>query len=346
MFSFSRLPLSDLIELCRALHHYLGAGLTLRDVFQHQARKGRPALRPVAARICTALAAGDDLEQALKQERNAFPPLFVALASVGEQTGMLPEVCRELEHYFVLQQSLRRQFLGLIAWPAFQLVAAIFVVTGLIWVLGVVAEMNPGSQGFDPVGLGTGKGPALGFLFGAFGTLAALAGLYLVAKRLFHGGAIDGWLLRLPAIGPCLRALALTRFCLGMRLTHETGMAVTRAVRLGLQATGNGAFVAATDRVLQAVRDGEDLTAALSRSRLFPEEFLHVLSVGEESGRLTEVLEQQGDQYQGESERRLRVLAMAASGVVWMIVGLIIVIAIFRIFLTYLGMLDPARYGV
>ena len=120
-----RLPLASLIELCRALHHYLGAGLTLRNVFEQQAQRGRPAVRPVAARIESSLKEGDDLETALKREKEAFPPLFISLATVGEQTGMLPEVCRELEQYFLLQQSLRRQFLGLIAWPAFQLAAAI-----------------------------------------------------------------------------------------------------------------------------------------------------------------------------------------------------------------------------
>lgn len=96
----------------------------------------------------------------------------------------------------------------------------------------------------------------------------------------------------------------------------------------------------------QAVREGEDLTFALARCGVFPQEFLHVVQVGEESGRLTDVLEQQGQQYHEESERRLQILTMAASGAVWLVVAAIIIIAIFRIALTYIGMLDPARYGL
>src|SRR3712207_2640441 len=103
MLFSSRLSLSSLIELCRALRHYLGAGLTLREVFQQQARKGTAEVRPIAARISADLEKGDDLETALGQERAFFPPLFVSLATVGEQTGMLPEVCRELERYFIVQ---------------------------------------------------------------------------------------------------------------------------------------------------------------------------------------------------------------------------------------------------
>src|SRR5438132_14091725 len=109
MFFSGRLPVASLIEMCRTMRHYLGAGLTLRDVFRQQARKGSAALRPVAERISQGLERGEDLEAALNREKAAFPPLFLAMASVGEHSGMLPEVCTELEKYFTLQRTLRRQ---------------------------------------------------------------------------------------------------------------------------------------------------------------------------------------------------------------------------------------------
>src|SRR5690349_12912756 len=104
MLFSSRLSLSSLIELCRVLRHYLASGLSLRDVFLQQAQKGPGALRPIAGRIAQELERGTSLEDALKPEAAAFPPLFLALAGVGEQTGMLPEVFGELEKYFTRQQ--------------------------------------------------------------------------------------------------------------------------------------------------------------------------------------------------------------------------------------------------
>src|SRR3954454_23882240 len=120
MLFSSRLSLSTLIELCRVLRHYLGSGLTLRDVFLQQAQKGPAALRPIAGRVVQALERGSSLEDALKPEASAFPPLFLALAGVGEQTGMLPEVFGELEKYFARQLQLRRQFIAQSAWPVIQ----------------------------------------------------------------------------------------------------------------------------------------------------------------------------------------------------------------------------------
>src|SRR5262245_42272411 len=121
MFS-SRLSLSVLIELCRSLRHYLGAGLTLTDVFAQQAKRGPAVFRPAAARTAADLTRGDALEDALKREAKLFPPLLLSLASVGERTGMLPEVFSELERYFLRQKELRNQFIARTAWPAIQFV--------------------------------------------------------------------------------------------------------------------------------------------------------------------------------------------------------------------------------
>jgi type IV pilus assembly protein PilC len=343
MFFTRRLPLSSLIELCRALRHQLGAGLTLRDVFRHQAARGAAGVRPLAGRIAEGLARGGDLEGALKREAGAFPPLFLALTSVGEQTGMLPEVFGELEKYYVRQQRLRRQFLAQSAWPLVQFFLAIFVVAGLILILGLLPQsQTPAGKPYDPLGLGlAGPGGALAFLGAVFGVLLALGGLYLLATRALRGrAAVDTFLLGLPAVGPCLRALALARFCVALRLTFETAMPTTRALRLALRATGNHAFMEDSEAIEASVRTGHDLTVSVGQSGRFPQDFQNILAVAEESGRLTEVLREQAEYYHEEAGRRLTVLTTLASYGVWFIVGGLIIFVIFRLFGSYLDLIN------
>jgi type IV pilus assembly protein PilC len=338
-----RLPLPSLIELCRVGRHYLGSGLTLRDVFRQQARRGPSALRPAAGRISAALERGDTLEEAIKREGTLFPPLVVSLVGVGEETGMLPEVFGELERYFVRQRQLRQQFLSRIAWPAIQFFLAVLVLAGLIFVMGFIAEMHgSGTQAFDPLGLGlSGAGGALIFLGVIFGTLLAGWGVYLLLTRgLRQKPAVDRFLLGLPALGPCLRALALGRFCLALRLTTETGMSIARALRLSFRATGNSAFAEGSAAAEAAVKEGEDLTLALVRTGLFPEDFQRIIAVAEESGQLHEVLKHQADHYHEEASRRLAVLTSLAGYAVWLTVAVFIIVAIFRIFSWYLNLLN------
>lgn len=332
------LSLSSMIELCRVLRHYLGAGLTLVDVFRKQAINGQAAVRPIAARLAADMASGTSVGDAVNKEATEFPPLFVAMVKIGEQTGMLPEVCGELEKFFVRQRELWRRFLGQIAWPVFQFVAASVVLTGLIWFLGQLPINNNGIA-YDPLGLGlTGTTGAIIFFFSIWGTIAAAWTVQYVLRRSLAGRAwVDRLLLCLPALGPCLRDLALARFCLALRLTTESGISIGKALRLSLRATDNAAFADAAKVATATVRRGDEVHAALATSGLFPDDFLHILSVAEESGTIAEVMKHQGEHYTEEASRRMATLTAIAGGAIWLFVAGTIIMAIMRLYGSYLG---------
>jgi type II secretory pathway component PulF len=325
-----RIPLPGLIELCRTLHHSLAAGLTLRKVFQMQARKGSGPVRLVAERISQRLERGDSLEAALKEEQKVFPPLFLSLAAVGESTGNLAEIFGELEKYYRLQQTFWRQFWSQAILPILQLVAAIFIIAGLIFVLGIIG--TPGTT--DPLGVGlSGTMGAIKFLFICFGSIGALIlGYVLLSRSLQHKAVVDGILLRLWAVGPFLEALTLGRFALALHLTLETGMPITRALGLSLRGTGNAAFAIRAKVVQETLRAGDSLTVALTRAGVFPHDFLTIVAMAEEGGRVPEVMRQQAPQYFELAEVKLRILSRVAGFAIWFFVALIIVILIFRLY--------------
>src|SRR5881275_2727531 len=159
---FSRyLSLSSLVSLSRTLRHSLGAGLNIVDVFRSQSKRGPAALRPIAGRVADRLKRGSSLIAALRKE-TAFPPLFLSLAEVGEESGHLTEVFGALEEYYTLQMQMQRRFRAGILLPAIQLFIAVFVVAFVIWILGVLRQ----SRGMGPGGvLGlSGAGGAIAFL--------------------------------------------------------------------------------------------------------------------------------------------------------------------------------------
>ena len=331
---------ADLMRFCRLARHGLAAGLSLVDVFRQQADRGPPALRPTVSAIYDRLNRGDGLEDALRAEGDRLPALFVTMAAVGEQTGHLPETFQELERYYELQWTLRRRFLADIAWPVFQFVMAIFVIGLMILVLGLIAPA--GTTPLDPIGLGTGVRGAATWLLLVFGTLAAGWGGYrLLARSMRHKAAVDRFLLRVPAIGSCLEALALARFCLGLRLTLGAGLPIKDAVRRSLDATGNAAYPARYEAAAAALRRGDDLTTILRACAIFPRDFLDIVENAEEGGRTPEVMEKQAEFYQEESTLRLKVLTKLAGFGVWLVVAILMTVAIFRIFIgSYFGLMN------
>jgi type IV pilus assembly protein PilC len=333
---FRQIPLQSLIEFCRVVRHNLAAGLTLRHVFRQQAERGPMAVRPMARSVSNQIEQGESLEVALKQERACFPPMFVSLVAVGEQSGNLPEVLTELEKYFALQLRLRRQFFQSIMWPALQFILAPFVIAGMIFFLAILSS---GGKPFDPLGMGfTGVGGAVRFLVEFWGAVGLLVlGYFVITRTLKQRTLVHEMALRLPAIGPCLYAIAMTRFCLALRLTMETGMSVIKATRLSLRATGNQAFVSRSTMVEDELRTGADLSDALRQSGIFGEDFLDIMTNAEEGGRVVEVMAHQGDFYQEEAARKMTILTRSASWGFYAAVAGVLIFMIFRIFNSIYG---------
>jgi len=133
---------------------------------------------------------------------------------------------------------------------------------------------------------------------------------------------------------------------LGLRLTMETGMPITRAVDLSLRATDNDAFISKSEQIRDKLSDGEELAPSIRATRIFPENFENILANAEESGRMTQVLEHQAKYYEEESSRRLTILATVAGWGVWLVVAIFLVVMILRMAFKYIGLLDPAKYGI
>src|SRR4051794_40179595 len=105
-----RVPLNDLIDLCRVLRHQLAAGMSIHQVLKKQGERGRRSLRAISGRMSDAIQQGESLSNAVDNERDAFPVLFRSLVKLGETTGHSAEVFGELERYYQLELHLRRQF--------------------------------------------------------------------------------------------------------------------------------------------------------------------------------------------------------------------------------------------
>jgi type II secretory pathway component PulF len=339
MLFSKQLPLSSLVNLCHILRHNLEAGLTLRDVFRQQATRGSPATRPVAGRIQTALEQGDSLEAALEREKDYFPVMFRSMAGVGEHSGHLPEIFKELGKYYSLQQTLRRQVISKSMPTVIQFFLAVFIIAGVIFILGAIGAAN-NQKPIAIMGLSGTRG-ALQFLAIVFGSISLVVVLYMVLGRsLRQKAAVDAALLWVPSLGPCLTAMAVSRFALALQLTLDSGMPIMQALRLSLKASGNAAFEAQIPNVTAALKSGETLTEALAHCRhLLPQDFRMMVATAEEGGRVPEMMKHQATYYHEEAARRLQTLARALTGMVWLIYAGFTIAAIFSLAGVYLNLL-------
>jgi type IV pilus assembly protein PilC len=338
------LSLKTMADWCRGLGSPLRAGLSLKEALKLASRNGTGEIRALNEKLSERIDAGDELAEALETLPVKVPPLFYAMALVGTKTGRFPEVLRELESYFRFQLQLKREFLQQIFWPIMQLILAIFIVAGMLLLIGALSTPAPGHKPFDPLGFGVGVPGATKWLVLCFGSLAFLAVMYRLARTVLGwGDRVDYFLLRVPVLGPCLLSLTMSRLCLAMRMTMDSSLSISKTIPLSLDATDNQALIKLSPTIVHAVRkEGMDLADAFAAHPVFPEEFLHVLRTAETAGSIPEEMGRLSEHYNEQSRLQMALLNQAAGWAVWGMVAALLVFLIFRMALAYIGMLNEA----
>ncbi len=340
-----RIPHRPLANVCRNLASLLSAGVPiLKAIGTASENAGDPRARRALEAVGRDIRKGEDLSTAF--DREAFPPLTVEMVRVAEETGQLPEILRHLAAHYDNLVRMRQVFLAAIAWPAFQLLAAIFVIALMILVLGWVADSR-GGEPIDVLGFGlTGTKGALIWLAATLGTIAAIILAYrMIATSDAGKRRLDPLLLRVPVIGGCLRSFALARFSWALALTQQTGMAMDRCLDVSLRATSNGAYLAAVPRVTAMIRSGEELADGLRATGLFPESYLQTVEVADASGTIPETLERISPDLEAAARRGLAAMVIVAGWLIWAAVAVFIIVLIFRLASFYVGMINDAAKG-
>lgn len=334
MFS-TRLPNLALAEHCRSLRYLIESGLTLPKAMKQQATKGPMAVRPVAKRMAASLAEGEDWPTALNEVAHYFPPIFLSLIAVAEETGQLPIALQELEEYFRLQHSLWKNFISQITWPVIQFILAVLVIALLIYILGMLPANSMSVFGLK------GETGAIIFLSSVGGVvLALLIGYWFMSYVVKQGGVIDRFLLGIPYLGGCLEALALSRFSLCMGILVDAGARIGDALKLSLEATGNFAYADRGTVAKTQIESGHSLEETMREQRLFPEEYIDIIGTAEIAGREGAVFHQQAKHYNETATLRMKILATVAAKLVWLMVAIFIIVLIFNLAMQYIGAIN------
>lgn len=342
-----RVPQKTLALLARNLGTLLHAGVGLKRAFEVSANKlSHPATKAALRDVIEQINEGSDVTAALRSHGEFFPSLFTDMLSVAEETGMLPEVLLHLAEHYDNNARLKRETIQSLAWPTIQMVLAVLVIALLIFVLG----MLPAGEGkFDMRSLTFGLAGPSGALLWLGGCFSFFAGLYVAVLQLQRAMnaklIVDPILINVPVLGTCLRSFAIARFSWAFFLTQQSGMPVTQSLEASLRATNNGAFLHAVGPMCADVREGCTITEAFSNARLFPEDYIEMVTVAEESGTVPEALHRLSPQFEETARRSLKMLTRALTVLVWLGLASMIVFFVFRFMLLYISIIQDAASG-
>ena len=307
LFDFRPRPKDDdIILFTRQIYSLVRAGVPMIRALKGLCESTRnPVLSGALAQVVQSLESGRDLAYGLSRHGHIFPPIFVALVRVGENTGRLEESLLQLYNHLQREKKTKQQVKSALRYPAMVLVAitiAMLVLTG--FVIPAFSSVFDQLQGRLP--LPTRIIVAVSdFVRGwwfllLLGSAAAGTG-FILWKNTDRGRYL--WhrtLFRLPRLGDLILRASLARFARTFAMTYRAGVPLTQALTLVSKAVDNDFLGEKILQIRNGVERGDSLSRTATSAGLFTPLVIQMLKVGEETGNVDEMLDEVGDFYERE----------------------------------------------
>ncbi len=321
----------DISLFTRQLATMMKAGVPLLQSFDIVAKgNDNPSVSKLVQDIRSDVETGTSLNQAFRKFPLYFDPLFCNLVGAGEQAGILEDLLTRLAIYKEKTLAIKAKIKSAMFYPV-SILAVAFIVTAviMIWVVPAFKEVFK-SFGADL--------PAPTLMVMAMSDFM-VANWYIIFGLLFGGlylffqswrrslkmqRTMDKLLLKLPIFGAVIRKATIARWTRTLATMFAAGVPLVESLDSVGGAAGNAVYLDATKRIQTEVSTGTSLTVAMQNSDVFPNMVTQMVSIGEESGSLDNMLGKVADFYEDEVDEAVSSLSSLMEPLIMVILGVLI----------------------
>lgn len=337
-------PPTDLIVFTKQLDTMIRVGIPMTQAFAIlKDQTEQPRLRYLAGIIRDDIESGSSLSAAAGKHPDVFSPLYCSMIEAGETSGTLPEVLDRLLYLIEHEAQVKADIKTALRYPL--IVVGTLVIAFVIMVGFVIPRFV---AFFDKQGLvlplPTRICIAMSEFFTNYGVVVALltAGGGLLAHLYFNrseAGRLvrDRALIGMPLIGPVLIKAAMSRFSSIFAILQSSGVLILDSLRILTETVGNAAIAVEFKKVRALLEEGHGVAGPLSSSRYFPPMLINMVKIGEESGRLDEMLRHVSEHYDAEISHAIKKMTDAIGPI--LIISLTVVVGFFALAI-YMPMWD------
>jgi general secretion pathway protein F len=292
-----RVSATDLALFTRQLATLVRAGLPLEEsLLAVSQQTEKPRIQSIVLGVRAKVMEGHTLASGFAEFPRVFPEIYRATVAAGEQSGHLDNVLERLADYTEGRDQLRQKVLGAMLYPIVLSVICFGIVSALlVYVVPQVVAVFEASKAKLPL-ITTLLITVSGFMrsFGIYILVAAFVAVVLFRRWLRNPEArtrFHRWQLRLPMIGRLTRGFNTARFTRTFSILSASAVPVLEAMRIAGEVVTNLPMRNAVADAAARVREGAPIGRSLAASRLFPPMTIHLISSGESSGQLENMLE-------------------------------------------------------
>lgn len=332
---FNRVKVDDLVVFCRQMYSLTKSGIPLiRAIIGLSDTTSNKTLKRVLRDVATQLEKGRTLSAAFSSHPKVFPKLSVSIVHVGENTGRLEDSFLQLAEYFEQDEETRKRINAAMRYPTMVLmfiVAAMFLLN--LKVIPTFAGMFRKLGADLPITTKILIATSDFFVNYWQAMLVAIVLLIMLVKA--YVGSVRGKLqwdrykMRLPFVGSIVERSLLARFSRSFSMILDAGVPMTSGLSLVAEAVDNSYMETKIKEMRRNIEKGESLLRASVASALFSPLVLQMIAVGEETGRVDELLSDASDYYEREVDFDLKSLTAKIEPVLISIVaGMVLILAL------------------
>lgn len=342
-------PLEVLVIFCRQLYSLTKAGVPLlrsmRGLAQNCENK---QLKDALEQICSEVTNGRSLSAAMQMHTKVFSSLFVSMVHVGENTGRLDQALLQLANYYEQEVETRKRIKTAMRYPTF--VIGFIVIAMFILNVKVIPQF---ATMFNRFGVDLPLPTRI--LIGMSNFFVNYWMLMLVAMAIAFFG-FRSWLgtskgrerwdkfrLRMPIVGGIVNRAQLSRFSRTFSLMLHSGVPLNQSLALSAEALDNKFLEARLMEMKSAIEAGSSVSSTAINANIFTPLVIQMISVGEETGRIDELLLEVSDFYDREVDYDLKTLTARIEPILLVIVAGMVLILALGIFLPMWNMMDAMK---
>lgn len=334
-----KVGLNALVVFSRQFATMVNAGINILkclDILEAQTKD--PTLKSIIAEVRRDVVGGSSLTDALARHPKVFSKLFVSMVRAAEAGGILDQILDRLATFLEKEQEVVGRIKGAMVYPVCVLIFAILMVIAMfMFVLPTFKSIFTDAGAELPL-----ITRLLFILSDAIRTFwfllpAIPIGTYMGFKYYYATDngryTLDKLKLRLPVVGELVQKMAISRFSRTLGTLVNSGVPVLRALEIVAETAGNVVISKAVEEARSSVREGQRISAPLAASGMFPQMVTQMIDIGEETGRMSEMLIKISTFYDQEVDVAVKALTsliepaliIFLGGIVGFIVGAIMV---------------------
>jgi general secretion pathway protein F len=343
-----RMTRAELVIATRELARLVTAGVTLERALQILGSVTQtPAVAEPLGRLLERIRGGQSLADAIEAEGSPFDRVYINMVRAGELGGSLPQVLTRMSDYMARSREMQGQVTSALIYPALLLgVAILSLMLLLTLVVPQFEQLFAGANATLPtptrIVIGVAEWTREWWWLPFLVLLVAL----ILAPRVYRLAPIrfawDGMLLHLPILGGAIRKVEVARFCRTLSTLVINGVPLLAALGIVRETVGNAVIARALTDVAERLKSGEGLAGPLSDARVFPEIAVHMIRVGEETGRLDMMLSDIADIFDVEVAQTLKRLLALIEPILILCLGALIGGIIVSILIAVVGINELA----